>query len=79
MYLIDVQQALEVAEQISKKIQTLSSEQEIETEVLMISLIWAAIGIGVASGEIDEETMRSGLHLAIDSALEEFPETQTVH
>ena len=45
----------------------------------MISLIWAAIGIGVASGEIDEETMRSGLHLAIDSALEEFPETQTVH
>ena len=77
--LVDVQEALKVAERISEKIQALSEEEGIDVDILVVSLVWAALGIGMASGEIEQNVLKTGLRLAIDSALEDLPEIQTLH
>tara|TARA_R100000935_G_C2713058_1_gene114888 strand:- start:209 stop:445 length:237 start_codon:yes stop_codon:yes gene_type:complete len=77
--LVDVQEALKVAERISEKIQDLSEEEGIDVDILVVSLVWAALGIGMASGEIEPDVLKTGLHLAIDSALADLSEIQTLH
>jgi hypothetical protein len=81
---LDVEEALRIAELIGNKLQNLMKEEEdVDVEILSISLVWAAIGVAVASGEIEEESLKLGLHYAIDSALENLPRqnisSETIH
>lgn len=76
---LDIQEALKIAERISKQIQTLTLDEEIEIHILIVSLVWAAIGLGLASGEMARETLKLGLHYAVESALEDHLENQTIH
>lgn len=80
---LDVEEALRIAELIGNKLQNLMKEEDVDVEILSISLVWAAIGVAVASGEIEEESLKLGLHYAIDSALENLPRqnisSETIH
>jgi hypothetical protein len=74
-----IAEALKLAERIGKKATKLSVEEEIDIQVMITALVWAAIGLGLKYDVGSMDSLRLGLHLAIESALEELEEDKTLH
>ena len=74
-----IAEALKLAERIGKKATKLSVEEEIDIQVMIAALVWAAIGLGIKYDVGSMDSLRLGLHLAIESALEELEEDKTLH
>jgi hypothetical protein len=74
-----IAEALKLAERIGKKATKLSVEEEIDIQVMITALVWAAIGLGIKYDVGSMDSLRLGLHLAIESALEELEEDKTLH
>ena len=74
-----IAEALKLAERLGKKATKLSVEEEIDIQVMITALVWAAIGLGIKYDVGSMDSLRLGLHLAIESALEELEEDKTLH
>ena len=74
-----IAEALKLAERIGKKATKLSVEEEIDIQVMITALVWAAIGLGIKYDVGSMDSLRLGLHLAIESALEVLEEDKTLH
>ena len=74
-----IAEALLLAERIGKKATEVALEEKIEMQLMITALVWAAIGLGMRYDLGSMDSLRLGLHLAIEAAVEELEEDKTLH
>ena len=67
----EIAEAMLLAERLSKEARKLSLDEKIDIQIMITALVWAAIGLGITHSTGTRDSLKLGLHFAIESALEE--------